>query len=157
MDLQLENKIAFISASGRGIGRSVAKCLAREGVSVIVNGRTKSDLNNLLEELDDSSKHRMFCADLTEPNKVKELIDFFILSNMIPDIVVHNLGGNLNIKNPLCSAADWLKVQKINFEVPMEINRLIIPYMQEKKWGRICHTSSISALENQGIPPYFAA
>ena len=46
---------------------------------------------------------------------------------------------------------------RLNVEVALEINRAFIPVMREKKWGRICHVSSISALENQGPPAYCAA
>lgn len=158
MDLNLKNKVAFISAAGRGIGRSIARCLAREGAILIVNSRTKEDLESLLDEIRNTgSKHKIFCADLTETNKIQELVNFFIVNDMIPDILVHNLGGNLNITDPLCSIEDWKKVQKINLEIPIEMNRLIIPYMQKKKWGRICHISSIAALENQGTPSYCSA
>jgi 3-oxoacyl-[acyl-carrier protein] reductase len=46
---------------------------------------------------------------------------------------------------------------RVNLEVPIELNRALIPYMREKKWGRICHISSIAGLENQGPPSYCAA
>ena len=46
---------------------------------------------------------------------------------------------------------------RLNVEVALEINRAFIPRMRTSKWGRICHVSSISALENQGPPAYCAA
>ena len=46
---------------------------------------------------------------------------------------------------------------QLNVEVAIRINQSFIPAMIEKKWGRICHISSISALENQGPPAYCAA
>ncbi len=157
MNFKLTNRCAFISAAGRGIGRSIAKCLAREGANLIINSRTKEDLESLLDELDEPKKHKIFCADLTGLNKIQELFQFFTINKMMPDIIVHNLGGNLSITDPLCSIEEWKKVQRINLEVPIEINRLIIPHMREKKWGRICHTSSVAGLENQGAPAYCAA
>ena len=42
----------------------------------------------------------------------------------------------------------------LNVEVAVELNRAFIPHMIKKKWGRICHISSIAALENQGSPAY---
>ena len=56
----------------------------------------------------------------------------------IPDIVIHNIGGTLNITDPLCSMADWRKVSRFNLEIPVELNTLIIPDMQKKKWGTYC-------------------
>ena len=46
---------------------------------------------------------------------------------------------------------------KLNVEIGIEINEAFIPEMQKKKWGRICHISSISAIENQGPPSYCAS
>jgi 3-oxoacyl-[acyl-carrier protein] reductase len=70
---------------------------------------------------------------------------------------VNNVGGNLNITDPLCDIEDWRRVFRLNLEVPMEINNTFIPIMRKNKWGRICHVSSISALENHGPPAYCAA
>jgi NADP-dependent 3-hydroxy acid dehydrogenase YdfG len=41
MDLQLKGKLALVSGSTAGIGLAIAQALAKEGVSVIVNGRTE--------------------------------------------------------------------------------------------------------------------
>ena len=46
---------------------------------------------------------------------------------------------------------------RLNVEAAIDINERYIPDMQEKKWGRICHISSIAALENQGPPAYCAS
>ena len=70
---------------------------------------------------------------------------------------MNNLGGSLGINDPLTSSNNWEKVIYYNLFVAIEINRHIIPYMKKKKWGRICHVSSISALENQGAPSYCAS
>lgn len=158
MDLGIEGKVALITASGRGLGRAIAQSLIREGARVIINSRTKSDLEGLLAETDSLNRnHLIYCADLFTPNGPKELVDYLKVNNVIPDIVVHNLGGNLNITDPLCSMEEWKSVSRYNLEIPVEINREIIPFMQKKKWGRICHVSSISGLENQGAPSYSVA
>ena len=70
---------------------------------------------------------------------------------------MNNAGGNLNYTDPLKTSEGWRKVMRLNVEVAIEINEAFIPDMQEKKWGRICHISSIAALENQGPPSYCAA
>ena len=71
-----------------------------------------------------------------------------------PDIIVNNVGGNLGYTDPLGSSDEWKKVMYLNVEVAVELNRAFIPHMIKKKWGRICHISSIAALENQGSPAY---
>lgn len=160
MDLGIHGKIALITAGGRGLGKSIAQCLAREGVAIIANSRTQEDLSSLLEELAPPPaglKHDFFCQDLTTDDGPQKLLQFLGEKQLFPDIVIHNLGGNLNISNPLCSLEEWRAVMRINLEIPVELNRTFIPHMQQKKWGRICHVSSISGLENQGPPSYCAA
>ena len=72
------------------------------------------------------------------------------------DIVVHNAGGTLDISNPFCSMEDWRKVYRFNFELAIELNGMILPGMQKRKWGRAVHISSISAMENHGPVTYCA-
>lgn len=183
MDLQLQGKTALITASGRGLGRAIANRLAKEGARVIINSRSKFDLEEALQELsslngqpkaakmfENASKnsnsdtlelicgdHVALCSDLTLPKAPEDLCNFLVENDLQPDIIVHNLGGNLNITNPLCSLEDWHKVMRVNIDVQILINNLLIPRMMQKRWGRICHVSSISALENHGPPSYCAA
>ena len=61
------------------------------------------------------------------------------------DIVIHNVGGALGIKDLFCSVDDWYKVWYFNVGIAIEMNALIIPEMIKNNWGRIVHISSISA------------
>jgi 3-oxoacyl-[acyl-carrier protein] reductase len=72
------------------------------------------------------------------------------------DIIVHNLGGTMDIGDPFCSLDDWQRVWRLNMEIAIELNNLLIPAMQKKHWGRIVHVSSISAMENHGPVTYCA-
>ncbi len=157
VDLQIKGKIAVVTGAGRGLGSSIALSLAKEGAKVAIISRTASDLHNLLQEMTDQGQeqqHYLISCDLTEegmPQKVaKELQEKFGQ----PEIVINNLGGTLDIKDPLCSLDDWRKIWRINLEVAIELNNLFIPHMKQRRWGRIVNISSISALENQGPVPY---
>ena len=160
MELGIQGKLALITGAGRGLGRAAALSLAREGVVIILNSRTQKDLDFLMQELPrqvDGIQHTAFCEDLSSPEGPQKLLNFLETQGLIPDIVVHNLGGNLNITDPFCTLEQWRAVMRINLEVPIELNRVFVPHMQKKGWGRICHISSISGLENQGPPSYCAA
>ena len=106
MDLKIEGKVALITGAGRGLGKSIACCLAKEGVSIVAASRTEEDLHRLREELallGAGGAHRIFCYDLTLPEGPQELLSYLEHHKISPDIVVHNLGGNLNITDPFCS------------------------------------------------------
>ena len=71
-----------------------------------------------------------------------------------PDILVNNLGGTLEITDPFCSLDDWKRVYRMNLEVAIELNNLVIPSMEDKKWGRIVNISSTAGMENNGPITY---
>jgi NAD(P)-dependent dehydrogenase (short-subunit alcohol dehydrogenase family) len=47
MDLQLQNKVSLVTGSTAGIGFAIAKALASEGASVIINGRSKPSVDGV--------------------------------------------------------------------------------------------------------------
>ncbi|MFZ2956849.1 MAG: SDR family oxidoreductase [Candidatus Ozemobacteraceae bacterium] len=152
MDLGIQGKKALVTGGGRGLGHSIAECLAHEGVHVCLVSRTKENLDNFVKA--HGPQHLGLSYDLMQPDApstmVREMIEIF--GN--PDIVVHNLGGTLEITNPLCSIEDWRKVYRLNLEISIELNLLLTPHMKKQQWGKIIHISSIASLENQGTVPY---
>ena len=157
MELGIRGKIALITGAGRGIGEAIASSLAKEGITLIVVSKTKKDLTNLINKTPNPQLHYIFPADLSKEPESKKLINFIKKKKIIPDIIVNNVGGTLNVNNPLAGVGDWRKVIRLNLEVGIEINNAFVPYMIKKKWGRICHISSIAGLENQGPPSYCAS
>lgn len=157
MELGIKGKRALVTGAGRGLGESIAIRLAQEGARVAIVSRTKTDLKELLTKMGGSRQgHYMIACDLTAkgaPGKVvAELKENF--GN--PDMLVNNLGGTLDITDPLCSIDDWQKVWRFNMGVAIELNLLVVPAMRKKHWGRIVHISSISSVENHGPVTYCA-
>lgn len=155
MDLGIENKYALVTGAGRGLGESIALNLAKEDAKVAVVSRTKSDLYDLLEKMGGTEKgHYAIACDLTSEGMPKKVVGELQENFGNPDILVNNLGGTLNIKDPFCPTSDWRKIFRFNLEVAIELNNLLIPHMKKEKWGRIVNISSIASLENQGPVTY---
>lgn len=156
MDLKIRGRKALVTGAGRGLGRAIVQSLASEGVKVACVSRTKSDLDDLLHSVGGVNEgHIGIAMDLMPDSAPKELLDRLLEFGEL-DIVVHNAGGTLDASNPFCSIEDWRKVYRFNFEIAVELNGLILPSMQKRNWGRVCHISSISAMENHGPIPYCA-
>jgi NAD(P)-dependent dehydrogenase (short-subunit alcohol dehydrogenase family) len=155
MDLGIEGKRALVTAAGRGLGRSIALNLAREGARVAVVARTASDIDSLVEEMGGTGAgHFGMATDLVLDEAPGQLLDA-VENNFGPvDIAVHSLGGTLDIGDPYCSIDEWRSLWRVNLEVALELNLRLVPAMQERKWGRVVHISSIAATENQGPVPY---
>lgn len=155
MRLGIKNRKAIVTGAGRGIGEAIAFSLSREGVRVAVISRTENDLKLLVKKMGGKKTGHMYVvADLTSEDGVRKAIKKIQSELGDPDIVVNNLGSRLEITDPFCSITDWRKLWRINFEVAVELNNLVIPFMRKNHWGRIVNISSISALENQGTMPY---
>ena len=158
MNLGIKGKLALVTGAGRGLGEGICRTLAQEGARILATSRTASDLEQLVGELGGAvAGHRFLPLDIATSNGPNLLIEYVRQQNIQPDIIVNNVGGNLGFTDPLGPVDEWQQVMRLNVEVALEINRAFIPHMREAKWGRICHVSSISALENQGPPAYCAA
>ena len=101
------------------------------------------------------SGHSCYEIDLQSETDLPPFLDF--VQNEDFDIVVNNAGGNLGLTNPLDNFQSFRKVLDFNLGLAVDINARALPGMIKRKWGRITHISSISALENQGPPQYCAA
>lgn len=156
MKLGIKNKKALVTGGGRGIGRSIAEALAKEGARVAIVARTKADLENCVESMGGNEcGHFGLAVDLMDNGSVDHLIQSSQKVGFNEfDIIIHNAGGTLGINDPFCSISDWRKVYRFNFEIAVEINRLLIPKMQKNNWGRVVHISSISSMENHGPVTY---
>jgi NAD(P)-dependent dehydrogenase (short-subunit alcohol dehydrogenase family) len=156
MNLGIEGKRALVTGAGRGIGRAAALALAREGVKVAVVSRTAVDIRSLVDGMGGESRgHWGAAMDLSPEGAPVELMKRLEKADFGPvDIVVHNLGGTLGITDPFCPIADWRRVWRLNAEVGIELNSLLLPGMQKRGWGRVVMVSSISSMENHGPVPY---
>ena len=156
MDLMISGRRALVTGAGRGIGRAIAQCLAREGARIAAVSRTASEVESLIAGLG-GDRHVAVAMDLEPEAACGQLLERLKAADFGPiDILVHNLVGTLDIVDPFCSITDWRRVYRLNFEVAVDLNRRVVPAMQQQGWGRVVHVSSISAMENQGPVTYCA-
>lgn len=158
MDLGLAGKRAFVSAGSRGIGRACALALAREGARVIICARTPADLALVVNEMGGEAQgHVAVVADLLDEGR-PERVGREVLERFGPvEVVVHNLGGTFDVRDPFATLADWRRVWRANLEVAIELNACFLPPMREAGWGRIVAISSLAGSEHQGALAYATA
>ncbi len=152
MDLGIKGKKVLVTGGGRGLGRSIASCLVKEGAQVAIVARTSDDLRSFIKE--HGEDHIGLEYDLMPEDGPTKMVSELRDRMGSPDIVIHNVGGNLDITNPLCSVDEWRQIYRFNLEIAVELNQILTPYLVKQKWGRIVHITSIAALENQGTVPY---
>jgi len=156
MDLGLQSRVALVTGATRGLGLAIASRLAAEGANLVLASR--SDASDVIAELPDSTgNHVSFQANLDSREGCQSLLDFLAGEKISPDVIVNNVGGNLELKDPLMGPEDFWKIMEHNLQSSLVLNAALIPDMVKRRWGRVCHVSSISSLENQGVPAYSSA
>jgi len=146
MNLQLEGKRALVTGSTAGIGYAIAEGLAREGTSVIVNGRTQTRVDRALASLVETAvrgKVEGIATDLGTAEGVKAATDKF------PDLDI--LVNNLGIFDPkpfeMIPDDEWFKFFEVNVMSGVRLSRHYLPRMMKRNWGRIVFISSESAVQ----------
>jgi len=145
MNLELKGKLALVSGSTAGIGRAIAMTLAREGARVIINGRTKASVSDVVENLRSITGGDIlgFAGDLSIAAIAEQVIRDY------PDIQI--LVNNLGIFEPKpfeeIPDADWLRFFDVNVLSGVRLARLLLPAMRRANWGRIIFISSESGVQ----------
>jgi 3-oxoacyl-[acyl-carrier protein] reductase len=95
MNLDLKNKRAIVCGSTQGIGKATAMELASLGANVTLVARNEQSLKQVKSELanNGSQLHSYLCADFSEPQKLRELVEQFIQRSGPVHILVNNTGG----------------------------------------------------------------
>jgi NAD(P)-dependent dehydrogenase (short-subunit alcohol dehydrogenase family) len=159
MNLGLQNRIALVTGGAQGIGSAITTTLLKEGALVIYTSRNAPALEEFQSGLPAELQARAFpiCNDLTGEDSIDKLCAQVYAQHGHIDILVNNAGHTLNVTNPHCSLDDWRSVMRLNFEVPVELSRQVIPAMRKRGWGRIVNITSCAGLENSGPVTFCAA
>lgn len=141
MDLQLKEKRALVSGSTAGIGLAIAAALAKEGATVIINGRTQKRVDTALKQL--SGNVEGIAADLGTAGGVEETVARF----PDVDILVNNLGIFEAKPFEQIDDRDWFRFFEVNVMSGVRLSRHYLPRMKQINWGRIIFLSSESGIQ----------
>ncbi len=141
---KMSGKVALITGAGRGIGRAFALAAAKEGASIALVARTKSEIEQVCEEIQQLGSRAIaiptdVCRDEEIENCVKETLEKFGKV----DILINNAGGN-----DLGSIVDqdpkiWWNNILLSIRAPYLFSRALAPQMLNRGWGRIINVSSV--------------
>lgn len=145
MDLQLTGKTALVTASSGGIGLEIARSLAREGATVIINGRSASSVEQAIAKLREELPEAKLEA-LASDNGTAEGTEATIAAFPDVDILVNNLG----IYEPVGffeeTDESWQRLFEVNIMSGVRLARHYLAKMLAKNDGRIIFISSESGV-----------
>ena len=142
MDLGIKGRKAIVCAASKGLGKGCAMSLARAGVDLVINSRTRETLEATAKEIADLTGVSVtaVAADISTPEGQKLVLE----ACPHPDILVNNNGGPpLRDYKELDRAAMIAGVTQ-NMITPIELIQATIDHMQAQKFGRIVNITSAS-------------
>ena len=152
MDLGLQGKHAIVTGGSRGIGRAIARELAREGVDVAIVARSGSDLAATAKELAAETNRRIvpLAADVTSREQVEKMVTEASRQMGGVDILVNSgsaPGGSATAIGPIETVVDEDLIQDFNIKYvgALRCSRAVLPLMKQQRWGRIINISGANA------------
>ena len=145
--MKLENKVAIITGSTRGIGRATAKLFAAEGAKVVVVGTNAELGENCVAEIKTDGGEAVFCkTDVTSEESLSALVKVALDTYGRIDILVNNagVGGSTANMNDI-TMDEWNKVLATNLTAPFMLCKKVIPVMEEQDGGAIVNIASMAS------------
>ncbi|MDX1430794.1 MAG: SDR family NAD(P)-dependent oxidoreductase [Rhodothermales bacterium] len=151
MDLGLNNKVAVVTGSSRGLGKAISEALGREGCRLLICARGVEALREVEDELVSSGVEvHAVVADITDPGAAERLRSAAIERFGRIDVLVGNAGGNRRKPFEETTDQDWADILEVNVLSHLRCARAVIPEMRRTGGGAILFISSIFGREAGG-------
>jgi len=150
MNLGLHDKVALVLAASKGLGLACAKGLFAEGANVVICSRSQENLTQAKKEIlkvssdQPLNKILTFVVDLKFEDQIKTLVSKTLEEFGKIDILVHNAGGPPSAPISEISKDDWQNSINLNLISLIRTSKLVLPVMQQQKFGRIIAITSVS-------------
>ena len=161
----LDDKVAIVTGSARGIGRATAELLADQGAQVLVNDLDGDVAQQTASEIDGETA--VFAGDLTKGDAPEQLIQTAVDAWGRIDIIVNNAGYTIDGAIHKMSDEAFQRMLDIHTVVPFRVIRAAAPHLREpakaerergeEVFRKIVNVSSISGtMGNAGQANYSA-
>jgi len=147
----MDHRTAFVTGASSGIGRALAKRLAREGVEVAISARREDQLRTLEREIADAGgRARVYPLDVANPEATTETLRRADQDMGGIDLVVANAGVSSHRWSGKLTYADCADVIDVNVRGAVATLTALLPTMVERKRGHLVGMSSLA--QYRGLP-----
>ncbi|MBC9823894.1 SDR family NAD(P)-dependent oxidoreductase [Terrabacter sp. MAHUQ-38] len=133
---------ALITGGGTGIGAAIARRLSRDGFDVVVAGRRREKLDEVVAAIEgDGGSARALVMDVTEPESVTAGVGSLDRC----DVVVNNAGGALGVTRVEdADPAEWEQMYATNVVGALRVTQAVLPLLRRSARATIVDISSIA-------------
>ena len=138
-------KVAIITGASRGIGREIAKTLARKGIKIIANyNKSEKESKELKEQLQkEGYEIEIFKADVSKKEQCEELVKYTLEKHKKIDILINNAGIDKYQLITEVTQEDWNEIINTNLYSAFCMCQEVLPNMIHNKNGCIINISSM--------------
>jgi len=146
MDLQLQNKVALVTASSRGLGYATAWAMAREGADIALCSRTRADVEAAAKQITERFGVRVLpqVADVAAPEDIDALVDATVAKFERIDALFINAGGPPPGGFLDLQPEDWETASKLTVQSAVNLAYAVVPLMRANGGGSILANTSVS-------------
>lgn len=141
-------KIVVVTGASKGIGREIAKALAKKNYVVVANyNKSEKEIKELKDELNKENINiDIFKADVSKRVEVKKMVEYVINKYKKVDVLINNAGiSNIKMFTDITDE-DWNEIINTNLYSTFIMSQEIVPNMIHNKKGCIINISSIWGL-----------
>lgn len=141
--MKLKGQAAIITGSARGIGRAIAIALAKEGCNIVVNSRTKKEVEATAKEIEKLGVSALpIVADISKEKDIEKIVEATMKKFGCIYILVNNAGVGLYKDFIEMSTEEINNTLDINLRGLILCTKAVLPIMLKQKYGRIINISS---------------
>lgn len=155
----LRGSSALITGASGGIGKEIARTLARNGVDLVISGRNEEALKALAAEIEPLSvRCQIVAADLADRDSLGTLIERAQQALRPIDVLVNNAGIENIAAFAAATQAELANTVEVNLIAPLLLTSLAVPGMLQRGKGHVVFVSSVAGLAGVAYDqPYSAS